>query len=131
VERVVSGPGITSIYRFLHDSNYSQSSPAMAEIYRTWLAEMGKTQKTVDLAAKIASFAQDNSDYLCYQTMNGGLYIAGGIAAKNLPLMTEGSFMKAFRAKGRMRELLGNIPVHIVLNAQVGLMGAVYSASQL
>jgi len=143
--------GITSIYRFLHDSNYSQSSPAMAEIYRTWLAEMGKPQKTVDLAAKIASFAQDNSDDLCYQTMKifveaygaeagnlalkllpyGGLYIAGGIAAKNLPLMTEGSFMKAFRAKGRMAELLSNIPVHIVLNAQVGLMGAVYCASQL
>ncbi len=69
VERVVSGPGITSIYRFLHDSNYSQSSPAMAEIYRAWLEEMGKPQKTVDLAAKIASFAQDNSDHLCYQTM--------------------------------------------------------------
>lgn len=151
VERVVSGPGITSIYRFLHDSNYSQSSPAMAEIYRTWLEEMDKPPKNVDLAAKIASFAQDNSDYLCYQTMKifveaygaeagnlalkllpyGGLYIAGGIAAKNLPLMTEGSFMKAFRAKGRMTELLSNIPVHIVLNAQVGLMGAVYCASQL
>ncbi|MDJ0670682.1 MAG: glucokinase, partial [Microcystis sp. M53598_WE2] len=40
-------------------------------------------------------------------------------------------FMKAFRAKGRMRELLSNIPVHIVLNAQVGLMGAVSCASQL
>jgi glucokinase len=112
---------------------------------------MGKTQKTVDLAAKIASFAQDDSDYLCYQTMKifveaygaeagnlalkllpyGGLYIAGGIAAKNLPLMTEGSFMKAFRAKGRMRELLSNIPVYIVLNTEVGLMGAVSCASQL
>jgi glucokinase len=151
VERVVSGQGITSIYRFLHDSNYSQSSPAMAEIYRTWLEEMGKPHKTVDLAAKISTFAEEDSDYLCYQTMKifvesygaeagnlalkllpyGGLYVAGGIAAKNLALLTQGSFMKAFRAKGRMTELLSNIPVHIVLNPKVGLIGAVFCASQL
>lgn len=151
VERVVSGQGITSIYRFLHDSNYSKSSPAMAEVYRTWLEEMGKPQKTVDLAAKISIFAQEDKDYLCYQTMKifveaygaeagnlalkllpyGGLYIAGGIAAKNLPLMTQGNFMKAFRSKGRMTQLLSNIPVHIVLNAKVGLIGAVLCASQL
>jgi glucokinase len=151
VERVVSGQGITSIYRFLHDSNYSESSPAMAEIYRTWLEEMGKPNKTVDLAAKISTFAEEDSDYLCYQTMKifveaygaeagnlalkllpyGGLYIAGGIAAKNLSLLTQGSFMKAFRGKGRMTELLSNIPVHIVLNPKVGLIGAVFCASQL
>jgi glucokinase len=151
IERVVSGQGITSIYRFLHDSNCSKSSPAMAEIYKTWLEEMGKPNKTVDLSAKISAFAQEDSDYLCYQTMKifveaygaeagnlalkllpyGGLYIAGGIAAKNLALMTQGNFMKAFCSKGRMNQLLSNIPVHIILNPKVGLIGAVLCASQL
>lgn len=61
----------------------------------------------------------------------GGLYIAGGIAAKNLPLMQERDFMDAFTSKGRMRGLLTRVPVHIVLNPQVGLIGAAICASRL
>lgn len=61
----------------------------------------------------------------------GGLYIAGGIAAKNLPLMQQGTFMQAFLQKGRMSSLLKEIPVHIVLNPEVGLVGAALCAAQL
>ena len=61
----------------------------------------------------------------------GGLYIAGGIAPKILPLMENGSFLLNFIQKGRMRSLLEEIPVHIILNQQVGLIGAALSASRL
>ena len=61
----------------------------------------------------------------------GGLYIAGGIAPKILPLMQNGSFLLNFTQKGRMRSLLEEIPVHIILNQQVGLIGAALSASRL
>ncbi|WP_275575030.1 glucokinase [Neosynechococcus sphagnicola] len=61
----------------------------------------------------------------------GGLYIAGGIAAKNLPLMQADGFLPAFTAKGRMTPLLERIPVHVVLNPQVGLLGAALCASRL
>jgi len=54
----------------------------------------------------------------------GGLYIAGGIAPKILPLLQQGAFMKAFSNKGRMRPLLEKIPVHVILNPKVGLIGA-------
>jgi glucokinase len=51
------------------------------------------------------------------------LYIGGGIAAKILSLMQQGNLMQAFLQKGRMNSLLERIPVHLILNRQVGLLG--------
>jgi glucokinase len=62
---------------------------------------------------------------------HGGLYIAGGIAPKILPLMQDGSFILNFTQKGRMRSILEEIPVHIILNQQVGLIGAALCAARL
>ena len=55
----------------------------------------------------------------------GGIYIAGGIAAKILPLMQDGRFLNTFKDKGRVSTLIEEVPVHIVLNPQVGLVGSV------
>ncbi len=151
VERVVSGQGIVAIYQFLRDRQYCHESPEIGELIRTWEQEAGQSEKTVDPASVISKAALKKSDRLCEQTMEmfvetygveagnlalkllpyGGLYIAGGIAAKNLPLMLEGSFVHAFTNKGRMRELLEKVPLHIILNPQVGLIGAAISAARL
>lgn len=56
---------------------------------------------------------------------SGGIYIAGGIAAKILPLMQDGLFLNALKDKGRVSPLLDKIPIYIVLNPQVGLIGSV------
>ena len=148
VERVVSGMGIVAIYQFLRSRKIYQESPTLAETYKTWEQEIGKENKTVDLAAEISTAA--NQDTLAQKTMElfvaaygaeagdlalkllpyGGLYIAGGIAAKNLPLMQQG-FLPAFLRKGRMNSLLKQIPVHVVLNPQVGLLGSALCAAQL
>ena len=58
-----------------------------------------------------------------------GLYIAGGIAPKILPLLESSEFMQAFSNKGRMKPILAKVPVHIVLNPQVGLIGAAICAA--
>ncbi|WP_413171675.1 glucokinase [Anabaena azotica] len=151
VERVVSGLGITSIYQFLRDRQIATESPEIAQIVRNWEQEAGKAEKTVDPGAAIGSAALAKSDRLSEQTIqlfveaygaeagnlalkllpHGGLYIAGGIAPKILPLMQDGSFMLNFTQKGRMRSILEEIPVHIILNQQVGLIGAALCASRL
>ena len=150
VERVVSGLGITSIYQFLRDRKIATESPEIAQAVRTWEQEAGKAEKTIDPGAFIGSAALEKSDRLSEQTMQlfveaygaeagnlalkllpyGGLYIAGGIAPKILPLMQNGSFLTNFTQKGRMGSLLEEIPVHIILNQQVGLIGAALSASR-
>ena len=54
----------------------------------------------------------------------GGIYIGGSIAAKNLTKMQEPTFMQSFLDKGRMAELLKDVPVKIVLNDDAGILGA-------
>ncbi|NJO44678.1 MAG: glucokinase [Oscillatoriales cyanobacterium RM2_1_1] len=152
VERVVSGMGIATLYQFFRDRHPSLESPAMTEVFHKWKQEMGtKTERTVDLAAEVAIAAETTDDHLCRQTMNlfvdaygteagnlalkllpyGGLYIAGGIAAKNLPLMTQGTFLRSFLAKGRMKGLLEKVPIYLILNPKVGLVGAALGATQI
>ncbi|ADI63206.1 glucokinase [Trichormus azollae] len=150
-ERVISGLGITSIYQFLRDRKIASESPEIAQVVRNLEQEAGQAEKTVDAAAAIGSAALAKSDCLSEQTIqlfieaygaeagnlalkllpHGGLYIAGGIAPKILPLMQDGSFMLNFTHKGRMRSILEEIPVHIILNQQVGLIGAALCASRL
>lgn len=144
VERVVSGPGILSIYEFLRDRSRS--------------ARENRAQEDKDSSAakkspeEIAVAALEKSDRLCEQAMQifveayaaeagnlaikllpyGGLYLAGGIAGKILPAIEEDNrFMRAFGRKGRVSPLLEAVPVHIVLNQQVGLLGATVYAARL
>ncbi|MFE4104749.1 glucokinase [Almyronema epifaneia] len=150
-ERVISGQGIVALYQFLRDRQFASESAEIASIVTTWEREAGKQPKSVDPAAAIAQAAVAQSDPLSQKAMDifveaygaeagnlalkllpyGGLYIAGGIAAKNITLMRAGSFMSAFGQKGRVSGLLEKVPVHIVLNPQVGLIGAALKAAQL
>ena len=151
VERIVSGMGIAAIYQFLRTRYAEMETPAMQQAFNVWQQEIGKDEKTVDLAAEVSKAAQTGNDYLSEQTMKlfieaygmeagnlalkllpyGGLYIAGGIAAKNLDLMKNGLFLNAFNAKGRIRPMIQKVPVYVVLNPKVGLMGAAVCAAQL
>jgi glucokinase len=151
VERVVSGQGIVALYQFLRDRQVAHESPEIGEIIRTWERETGRTEKSVDPAAVIAQAALEKRDRLCEQTLQmfveaygaeagnlalkllpyGGLYVAGGIAAKILPLIQEGNFLRAFGQKGRVSPLLEKVSVHVVLNPQVGLIGAAICASRI
>jgi glucokinase len=151
VERVVSGQGIAAIYQFLRDREPSLESPALTALFTQWQQEMSQSEKTIDLSAEVSKAAIAGQDFLSQQTLRifmeaygaeagnlalkllpyGGLYVAGGIVTKNLPLIQQGHFLKAFRAKGRMGELMAKIPIFIVLNPKVGLIGAALHAGQL
>lgn len=151
VERVVSGQGVVAIYQFLRDRGLFKEHPDIAEIFHVWEREIGREEKTVDPAAVISQAAIAQSDPLSERTMKlfisaygaeagnlalkllpyGGLYVSGGIAAKNLALIQRGEFMQAFLQKGRVSHLLKRVPVHVVLNPRVGLIGASLYAAQM
>ncbi|WP_299414502.1 glucokinase [Acaryochloris sp. IP29b_bin.148] len=150
VERVVSGQGIVSIYECLRSLGSTAESPLIAQVFQAWEQENTPTEQRPDPAAAIAQAALAETDALCQQTMAlfiaaygaeagnlalkllpyGGLYIAGGIAPKILPLLQSGEFLQAFHQKGRVSALLQNIPIHIVLNPKVGLIGSALYAAQ-
>ena len=132
-ERVVSGPGLVGIYEFLRDTGRG-SEPA-------WLRDALRTD---DPAAVISRAAQDGSSETCRRALDvfasaygaeagnvalgvmatGGVYVGGGIAPKIIDTLTQGIFMEAFRAKGRLRGLLEAMPVRVILNDLAALLGA-------
>lgn len=142
VERIVSGLGIVTIYQFLRDIKFTEGSEEIKDKINQW--ELG--DNTIDPGAIIGESALNKTDKLAEKTLEiflenygaetgnlalkilpySGIYIAGGIAAKILPLLRESKFLETFKNKGRMRNLLENIPIKIVLTPQVGLLGSLY-----
>lgn len=60
----------------------------------------------------------------------GGVFIAGSIPPRILPSLTDGAFVNAFGAKGSSAELLRDIPVHVIVDPEVALLGAARRAAR-
>ncbi len=132
-ERVLSGPGLNNIYRFLRASG-EEESPEVAE----------RIDSAADPSAEISRLALAGNSAVCEEALGhfveiygaeagnlalkakstGGLYIGGGIAPKIRDRIIAGDFMEAFNSKGRLRSLLETIPVYLVLNSKTALIGA-------
>jgi glucokinase len=54
----------------------------------------------------------------------GGVFVAGGIAPKILPKLVTPLFHEAFLDKGRLRHLMELMPVKVITNDKLGLLGA-------
>jgi glucokinase len=135
-ERVCSGRGLPNIYAFLKESGHA-SEPA-------WLAE--QLAQTKDLTPVIVDNALDKEHAceICVQALElfvsilgaeagnmalkvlatGGVYLGGGIPPRILPFLSEGRFMQAFLRKGRLSDVLIPMPVSVILNANIALLGA-------
>lgn len=138
-ERVLSGPGLFNIYRFLKESRGMAEPPLLAErfaagddpaavISTTALAKETEICCTaLDLFVSIYG-AEAGNMALRFKSVRG-LYVGGGIAPKILDKLKDGTFMRSFIDKGRYTELLAAMPVQVVLNPQAGLRGAGYYAA--
>lgn len=132
-ERIVSGPGLVLIYQFLRDRGKGVEPP--------WLAEQMHHDDTAPLISRLAlegksplcrsaldlfvSFYGAEAGNLALKLMaTGGVYLGGGIAPKIVSILKEPVFMNAFTAKGRMRPLLEDMPVRVIMNAKTALLGA-------
>lgn len=139
VERVLSGPGLTSLFNFLAESSETPGLGA-AEV----LPESDAAQQIADLAFNhkqpvalkaMDLFVEIYGAYAGNLALAGlcrnGVYVAGGIAPKIIAKLKEGGFMRAFCDKGRFSSLMGEMPVHVVINPKVGLLGATSEAQRM
>jgi glucokinase len=137
-ERLVSGEGLINIYRFLEQSAFTNAN---ADIERLMIEQ--------DAAAVIGENAVAGQDELCTEAVRlfcklygaeagnlalkclpyAGVYLAGGIAGKLLPILQAGHFMNGFLAKGRCRKMLQNLSVKVCMEPDVALIGALNYAS--
>lgn len=140
VERLLSGPGLVNIYDFLSSVNFAKESSRLADrfagndassvIANAAIAhESELCVKSLDMFVSIYGAAAGNLALLLKAV--GGVYIGGGIAPKIIEKLKDGTFMKAFIAKGRLSALLESIPVRVIMNDKAALLGAARVAARL
>jgi glucokinase len=134
VEQVVSGMGIINLHHVAHPKGCAivtdVSDPrAAAEITSAALERRCEgCMRTLDMF--VEAYGAEGGNLALRAVATGGVYIGGGIAPKILPALTDGRFMRVFRAKAPFEEMLSKIPVKVIVNPEVGLLGAaVYAAS--
>lgn len=134
-EHVCSGIGIPNIYRYLRDVEHLTEVPEVAKL----------VDAAGDPSVVIINQAIDptNASKLCAATIDlfvsilaaeagnlavkflatGGVYLAGGVAVHTLQVIKQPAFLQRFKRKGRFAELMGRIPIHVVITP-AGLAGA-------
>jgi glucokinase len=140
LERIVSGPGLVNVYRFLRDTSWARES-----------AEVAERMRADDPAVVVSEMALSGRDPLCVKALDvfvsiygaeagnlalkamavGGVFVGGGIAPRILSRLTAGGFVAAFRDKGRLAALMETIPIRVVLDARAPLLGAARIAGAL
>jgi len=138
-ERVVSGPGLRNVYRFLTATGRAPESARVRE-------RMGSE----DPSAVVSAEALQGADEACSRALElwlraygaeagnlalkalatAGVYLGGGIAPKILPKLRERVFLDAFRGKGRLSGLLADMPVRVILDPKTALYGAARCAAR-
>ncbi len=132
-ERVVSGMGLTNIYEFLREVRGLEEPAWLAERIAgedpnaviTELALAAKSEiceKALDMF--VSAYGAEAGNLALKILSVGGLYVGGGIAPRILERLKDGIFMKSFTDKGRLSQLLVNMPVRIILESRAALMGA-------
>ncbi len=138
-ERILSGPGLYNLYRFIVDEKVERESPKVREAFEKndppkVISEMGMKsadgacERALDLFVSI--YGSEAANLALKMLAVGGVYIGGGIAPKMLNEFSEGNFMKRFIQKGRFTSLLLGMPVKIVLNEHTALLGAALYARE-
>ena len=136
-ERVVSGPGLYVLYRFMRESEGIADIPEVESLIsiedppRVIASEglSGRSSACKEALRLFASLYGALAGNLALHFFaTGGVVLGGGIAPAILPVLSEGVFLDAFRAKGRFRKFLSGVPVKVILDSRAALFGAAHYA---
>lgn len=132
-ERVLSGPGLVDVYRFLVETERAPEDPATrarleAEEAAAVVSELGTAGTDPACRGALEIFvdvygAQAGNFALAVQA-TGGVYLGGGIAPAILPALRGERFRRAFREKGKLARMVAEIPVRVISDPDAGLLGA-------
>ena len=133
IERLLSGPGLVSLYRFClteagrAGAAWTDTADAARGISQAGLARSDpEATRALRLFARI--YGQAAGDLALLARAAGGVFLAGGIAPQILTVLQEGEFLAGLRTKGRFSEWMEQLPVRVVLDPDIGLKGAALAA---
>jgi glucokinase len=139
-ERILAGPGLVNVYRFLRDSGWAKEAPLVAirleqDDPGAVITELGLAG-TDPLCGKalevfVSVYGAEAGNLALKAMALGGVLVGGGIAPRILPALSTGAFVAAFRDKGRLAALMETIPVRVVLDPGAPLLGAARVAAGL
>ncbi len=133
IERLLSGPGLFRIYRFLRDTGKGEEPGWLGERFQREDPSAVITQLALNKEVPLCELALDRfarlygaeAGNLALKSLAlGGVFLGGGIAPKILPVLRTPAFAQAFRHKGRMADLLSMIRVQVILDPKTALLGA-------
>jgi len=136
VEMVVSGLGLTNLYHFTHGEQPcvpldSDPPPDLPRLASERARDKSCPHCVETMAIFVTAYGAESGNLAVRTVATRGLYIGGGIAPKNIALLSGPEFLNAFSQKGPMTELLQTIPIKVITNAQAGLLGAATFANEL
>jgi len=118
-DEVVSGRGLSAIHEFLTGDSLEPADVAKS---------FGEQSETLEWAARFYGRVCRN---FALETLSmGGMFIAGGVAAKNPLLLRHSAFEKSFRTSPAHEAVLADIPVCLLDNEESGLWGAAFFGAQ-
>ena len=129
-ERVVSGPGLRTLYEVLEDAETPDVARRIAgapdpSAVITELALAGASRRCARaLDLFVADYGAEAGNLALKALATAGVYVGGGIAPKILPKLRDGSFVRAFNDKGRFTDLMRTMPVRVILEPKTALRGA-------
>jgi len=121
-EDIVCGPGLVRVFRFLG------GGPATPESIGT-AARQGEARALAALQLWLSCLGAFAGDLALHWLARGGVYLAGGIAARLLPHIDPAPLLAAFRAKREHAALMPAMPLYLVTEEELGLRGALALAA--
>lgn len=123
LERILSGPGLESLYQALEQIAGRQRAPLpAAQIVAN--ATGGDAGCAVALTMFCSVYGSVAGDFALAHGARGGVYIAGGIAQKIEGFLTRSPFRARFESKGRLSAYVSAIPTMLIVNGDAALLGA-------
>jgi glucokinase len=125
-ERLLSGSGLVTLYEFC-------SRQSTEEVDAAWVqaeADAGNPVAREAMKLFVQIYGSYTGNIALLFKPEGGIYITGGIAGKIIHWMQSDDFITAYLAKGRMEALVKKIPVSVVSDDRVGVIGALSHAVQ-
>ncbi len=139
-ERLLSGPGLVSIFRFFDEE---VGRPVTARVRERMANEdpaavigeegvAGSCPASVDAVETFVSIYGAQAGNLALTVFGiGGVLLGGAVAVKMLPKLKAPGFLEAFRDKGRYVDFMSQIPVGVMLETKAALVGAAHAAAEI